>query len=174
MVVLSAAIVKKDKTLVARQFVEMTRLRIEGLLGAFTKLVDSGKDHTFVRALVETERATELRTNPVARSVRYVYQPMEALNLVVITNKASNILEDLETLRLLAKVVQDCCEIQVSEENVEPLGRAEWMSTVWSPLLLRVRDHRLCECQHCTVGCCFLQSLLRTFSLLRCSNTPST
>ncbi|CAE7886115.1 ARCN1 [Symbiodinium microadriaticum] len=166
------------------QFVEMTRLRIEGLLGAFTKLVDSGKDHTFVRALagmgprpisVETERATELRTNPVARSVRYVYQPMEALNLVVITNKASNILEerssaaaqqngsvarfesklmrlavasqtsdvleDLETLRLLAKVVQDCCEIQVSEENVEPLGRAEWMSTVWSPLLLRVLKH---------------------------------
>lgn len=66
MVVLSAAIIKKDKTLVARQFVEMTRLRIEasfssyfslrftgevhwqGLLGAFTKLVDSGKDHTFV------------------------------------------------------------------------------------------------------------------------------
>eukprot|EP00438_Fugacium_kawagutii_P006407 Skav224260 [mRNA] locus=scaffold2636:134039:145536:- [translate_table: standard] len=47
MVVLSAAIIKKDKTLVARQFVEMTRLRIEGLLGAFTKLVDSGKDHTF-------------------------------------------------------------------------------------------------------------------------------
>ncbi|CAE7374503.1 Arcn1 [Symbiodinium natans] len=122
MVVLSAAIVKKDKTLVARQFVEMTRLRIEaahlvrdfglvrvqslpgeGLLGAFTKLVDSGKDHTFVRG---------------PWSVRYVYQPMEALNLVVITNKASNILEDLETLRLLAKVVQDCCEIQVSEENV--------------------------------------------------------
>lgn len=102
MVVLSAAIIKKDKTLVARQFVEMTRLRIEGLLGAFTKLVDSGKDHTFV----ETE------------SVRYVYQPMESLNLVVITNKASNILEDLEMLRLLAKVVQDCCEIQVSEENV--------------------------------------------------------
>ena len=34
------------------QFVEMTRLRIEGLLGAFTKLVDSGKDHTFAANLV--------------------------------------------------------------------------------------------------------------------------
>ena len=31
---------------------------------------------------------------PAIRSVRYVYQPMEALNLVVITNKASNILEE--------------------------------------------------------------------------------
>ena len=39
--------------------------------------------------------------------------------------------------------MQDCCEIQVSEENVEPLGRAEWMSTVWSPLLLRERSQAL-------------------------------
>jgi hypothetical protein len=102
MVCLSAALLSKTKTLVARQFVEMSRLRVEGLLGAFPKLVDSGKDHTYI----ETE------------SVRYVYQPMEALFLVLVTNKSSNILEDLETLRLLAKVVQNCCQIQVNEENV--------------------------------------------------------
>eukprot|EP00929_Paragymnodinium_shiwhaense_P001251 TRINITY_DN101482_c0_g1_i1.p1 TRINITY_DN101482_c0_g1~~TRINITY_DN101482_c0_g1_i1.p1 ORF type:complete len:526 (+),score=161.86 TRINITY_DN101482_c0_g1_i1:118-1695(+) len=102
MVVLSAAIVTSGKTLIARQFVEMTRLRIEGLLSAFPKLVDSGRDHTFI----ETE------------TVRYVYQPMESLFLVLVTNKSSNILEDLETLRLLAKVVQDCCQIQVNEELV--------------------------------------------------------
>uniref|UniRef100_A0A6T1LR22 Coatomer subunit delta n=2 Tax=Alexandrium monilatum TaxID=311494 RepID=A0A6T1LR22_9DINO len=102
MVVLSAAIVTSGKTLVARQFVEMTRLRVEGLMSAFSKLVDSGRDHTFI----ETE------------SVRYIYQPMESLYLVLVTNKASNILEDLETLRLLAKVVQDCCQIQVNEEYV--------------------------------------------------------
>ncbi|CAE8587504.1 unnamed protein product [Polarella glacialis] len=102
MVVLSAAVISTGKTLVARQFVEMTRLRIEGLLSAFQKLVDSGRDHTFI----ETE------------TVRYLYQPMESLHLLVITNKSSNILEDLETLRLLAKVVQDCCQIQVNEENV--------------------------------------------------------
>jgi len=102
MVVLSAAIVTTGKTLMARQFVEMTRLRIEGLISAFQKLVDTGKDHTFI----ETE------------TVRYVYQPIEAMQLVLVTNKSSNILEDIETLRLMAKVVQDCCHIQVNEELV--------------------------------------------------------
>jgi hypothetical protein len=102
MVVLSAAIVTTGKTLIARQFVEMTRLRIEGLLSAFQKLVDTGRDHTFI----ETE------------TVRYVYQPIEAMQLVLVTNKSSNILEDIETLRLMAKVVQDCCQIQVNEELV--------------------------------------------------------
>ena len=47
--------------LVSRQFVDMSRVRIEGLLAAFPKLVGSGKQHTYV----ETE------------NVRYVYQPME-------------------------------------------------------------------------------------------------
>lgn len=100
MVVLSAAIVSSGKTLIARQFVEMTRLRVEGLISAFQKLVDSGRDHTFI----ETE------------TVRYVYQPMESLHLLLVTNKSSNILEDLETIRLLAKVVQDCCQLPVNEE----------------------------------------------------------
>eukprot|EP00386_Alphamonas_edax_P009562 GDKI01031407.1.p1 GENE.GDKI01031407.1~~GDKI01031407.1.p1 ORF type:complete len:231 (+),score=77.08 GDKI01031407.1:131-823(+) len=104
MVVLSAAICTKAKTLLARQFVEMTRLRVEGLLSAFPKLVESGgKDHTYI----ETE------------SVRYVYQPMESLYLLLVTNKQSNIIEDLETLKLLAKVVQDCCSPNtVTEEQV--------------------------------------------------------
>lgn len=103
MVVLSAALVGKNRTLLARQFVEMTRLRVDGLLSAFPKLVDTekGKDHTYI----ETE------------SVRYVYQPMENIFLIIITNKSSNILEDLETLRLLANCVQDQCS-QVSEEAI--------------------------------------------------------
>jgi hypothetical protein len=63
MVVLAASIVTKGgKALVSRQFVEMTRIRIEGLLAAFPKLVGSGKQHTYV----ETE------------NVRYVYHALEA------------------------------------------------------------------------------------------------
>ena len=70
----------------------MTRIRIEGLLAAFPKLLGSdSKQHTFV----ETD------------TVRYVYQPMDTLYLLLITNRASNIVEDLETLRLLSKVVPD-------------------------------------------------------------------
>ena len=50
MVVLCTAICTKNgKPLVARQFVEMTRIRIEGLLAAFPKLLGSdAKQHTFV------------------------------------------------------------------------------------------------------------------------------
>lgn len=93
MVVLSVSICTRGgKALVSRQFVEMTRMRIEGLLAAFPKLVEHAKQHTFV----ETDK------------VRYVYQPLENhMFLLLITTKASNIVEDLSTLRLLAKVVPD-------------------------------------------------------------------
>lgn len=70
----------------------MNRLRVEGLLAAFPKLVGHAKQHTYV----ETD------------TVRYVYQPLEnQMYLLLITTKASNIVEDLGTLRLLAKVVPD-------------------------------------------------------------------
>lgn len=84
---------KKFSAIISRQFIEMTKARIEGLLAAFPKLMSTGKQHTFV----ETE------------SVRYVYQPLEKLYMLLITTKASNILEDLETLRLFARVVCKYC-----------------------------------------------------------------
>jgi Clathrin adaptor complex small chain len=87
--------------LVSRQYVDMNRIRVEGLLAAFPKLVGTGNQHTYV----ETE------------NVRYVYQPLEGLYLLLITNKQSNILEDLETLRLLSKVVKEYVE-EVTEPFV--------------------------------------------------------
>ena len=88
----------------ARQFINMPRTRIEGLLAAFGKLVGdtSDRQHTYI----ETD------------SVRYVFQSMETLYLLLITNKASNIVEDLETLRLIAKVVPEYCGGGMISEDV--------------------------------------------------------
>ncbi|GBG79862.1 hypothetical protein CBR_g30127 [Chara braunii] len=91
MVVLAASIITKTgKALLSRQFVDMSRMRIEGLLAAFPKLVGIGKQHTYV----ETDE------------VRYLYQPLESLYLLLITTKQSNVLEDLETLRMLVKIIE--------------------------------------------------------------------
>lgn len=49
--------------------------------------LSGNKQHTFI----ETD------------TVRYVYQPIENLFLLLVTNKASNIVQDLETLRMLSK-----------------------------------------------------------------------
>lgn len=41
--------------------------------------------------------------------MRYVYQPLESYFVLIITNKTSNIVEDLHTIQLLAKLVPDIC-----------------------------------------------------------------
>lgn len=41
--------------------------------------------------------------------MRYVYQPLENFFVLIITNKTSNIVEDLHTIQQLAKLVPDIC-----------------------------------------------------------------
>jgi hypothetical protein len=100
MVVLSVCLMTKPgKMLLAREFVPMSRLRIESLVAAFPKLVEADSQHTFI----ETD------------DVRYVFQPLDALNLVLITNKQSNIIDDLETLQMMAKLVGEHCPSPTEE-----------------------------------------------------------
>lgn len=48
-VVLSAAITTRNgKALLARQFVDMSRIRIEGLLAAFPKLMGTGENYVLM------------------------------------------------------------------------------------------------------------------------------
>ena len=94
MVVLAASILEKGrngKVLMSRQFVPMTKTRVDSLLQAFPKLLGDDAQHT----IVETD------------TVRYLYQTIEDVNLVLITNKQSDIIEDLDTLRLLARVIPE-------------------------------------------------------------------
>ena len=78
----------------SRQFREINRARVEALLAAFPKLADSGTQHTTVEQ----------------DNVRFVYQPLDELYMVLITNRQSNILQDIDSLHLFAQVVTSICK----------------------------------------------------------------
>lgn len=82
------------KAVLSRQFREIARTRIEALLASFPKLADSGTQHT----IVEQD------------NVRFVYQPLDELYIVLITNRQSNILQDIDSLHLFAQVVSSICK----------------------------------------------------------------
>ncbi len=72
----------------------MQRSRVEALLASFPKLADTASQHTTVEQ----------------DNVRFVYQPLDELYMVLITNKQSNILQDINTLHLFAQVVGSVCK----------------------------------------------------------------
>lgn len=80
--------------MLSRQFREIARSRIEALLASFPKLADSGTQHTTVEQ----------------DNVRFVYQPLDELYIVLITNKQSNILQDIDSLHIFAQVVTSICK----------------------------------------------------------------
>lgn len=94
MVLLAASICTRGgKAILSRSFREISRARIEGLLAGFPKLADSGTQHT----VVEQD------------NVRFVYQALDELYMVLITNRQSNILQDIDSLHIFAQVTTSLC-----------------------------------------------------------------
>lgn len=117
----------------------MPRSRVEGLLSSFPKLIPSGTQHT----TLETD------------SIRYVYQPLEDTHyLVLLTNRQSNILQDIETLNLCARVLTDTChgtsrtailehafELAGAWDEVVSLGYRESVSVTQVRTILEMDSH---------------------------------
>ena len=89
MVLAASICTRGGKAILSRQFRDIHKDRVTALLASFPKLTQSETQHT----TVETD------------NVRYVYQPLEELYVVLITNRQSNILQDIETLKVLSSVV---------------------------------------------------------------------
>jgi hypothetical protein len=94
MTALSTVICNKNaKIIFARQFIKMSRLELEEHIVYFSRNIDSCKETTHL----ESDRA------------RYLFIPIDNLFLVLITAKESNIIEDIEIIKLIYRLVQDVC-----------------------------------------------------------------
>lgn len=102
--------------MLARAFHQIPRSRLEALLASFPRAAESGTQHT----TVEDE------------NVRFVYQPLDELYMVLITNKQSNILQDIDSLHLFAQVVTSTCK---SLEEREILKNAYELMSAFDELV---------------------------------------
>ncbi|OHS92878.1 hypothetical protein TRFO_12253 [Tritrichomonas foetus] len=95
-----AIITHAGKLVLARQFTHENRNHIEGQLGAFQKLVQfSG--HSYI----DTEK------------VRFVFQEINELYIILVVSKDSNLVSDLEALSLLVDVTRNMAG-DFSEEKI--------------------------------------------------------
>jgi hypothetical protein len=102
MVALSTVICNKNaKIIFARQFSSMSRLELEEHIVNFSRNIDNCKDTTHL----ESEKW------------RYIFIPVDNLFLVLITTKTSNVIEDIEILKLIYRLVQDLCG-NISESSI--------------------------------------------------------
>lgn len=140
----------------------MTRARIESLLASFPKVIPTNTQHTSVETT----------------DVRYVYQPLEDLYIILITNKASNILQDIETLHLFARVVSDMCrsadqreilknafELLEAFDEIVSLGYREPLNLMQVRNVLEMESHeekiqeiiaRVCAYTLCCLNDCYM------------------
>lgn len=96
MVVFSASIVSNRKILLSRQFVEMTRGDVETYLNRFIKKVEQfclSNEYTYMEI----------------DNIRFIYQAIDSIYLILMTPLNSNIIEDMDSLQLFCQVLYDCC-----------------------------------------------------------------
>eukprot|EP00758_Cryptobia_borreli_P006856 Tbor_TRINITY_DN5213_c5_g7::TRINITY_DN5213_c5_g7_i1::g.16237::m.16237/K20471/COPD, ARCN1, RET2; coatomer subunit delta len=104
MSIISVGIVNKQgKVILSRQFTDVSRIRIEGLLSAFPRILGTGP----------VKQCTFIETG----SVRYVYQPLESLFLVLVTTMNCNIVEGLATLSLMGRLIPEYV-LEVTEQQI--------------------------------------------------------
>jgi len=88
-------------------------MKLEEYVANFPKLIESGIIYNVKKLL--GKQCTHIETD----SIRYVYLPIEKLYLILITNKNSNIIEDLEVIRQLHQVViQQCQQGALDEKTI--------------------------------------------------------
>ncbi|SCU86326.1 LAMI_0D01574g1_1 [Lachancea mirantina] len=140
MVVLAASIITRGgKPLVSRQFRDLTKDRVTELLSKFQGLVaNSSSQHTFV----EDEH------------VRYVYKPFDDYYIILITNRQSNIIQDLDTLKIFAQsmntylngydeneIFESAFEIVSAFDEVITMGYKENLSMTQINTYLAMESH---------------------------------
>lgn len=140
MTVLAASIATRSgKPLLSRQFKEISKDRVMELLSNFQGLVANiSSDHTYV----EDEH------------VRYVYKPFDDYYLILITNRQSNIIQDLSTLNLFSQTVnyylnsfdeneifENAFEILSSFDEIIVLGDKENLSITQVNTYLAMESH---------------------------------
>lgn len=77
--------------LFSRQFLGLSKARMDTLLMTFPRLLKADQQHTYV----END------------SVRFIFHPLESYYLVIATNLQSNLLQDMDTLLLMSRTLTD-------------------------------------------------------------------
>lgn len=101
MVILSACIITKHgKILLARQFVDISKINLESLLAIFIQILNPAAEHTYV---------------DYHNSVRFLYHRLDENYLLLITPLENNIIDDGETLVIISKSITHFCPLGFDE-----------------------------------------------------------
>eukprot|EP01083_Nonionella_stella_P143638 446826_1 len=99
---------KQNKVLFARQYVTITKLRIERVLSIFIQLIKQHSDEE------DEHRFIDCGTD----NLRYLYKSFDELYVVMVTDKQSNVLTHMNALQMISKLIpQYCSDIDLINQN---------------------------------------------------------